>query len=107
MIYGNSPKESAVKMNHFQFQQGLSLNRFLADYGEEHQCEAAIESARWPAGFTCPNCKGQRHCSYRRGKVKVFQCCTCRKQVTLTEDTVFHSTKLPLTIWFQAMYFLT
>jgi hypothetical protein len=25
----------------------------------------------------------------------------------LIEGTIFHSTKLPLTIWFQAMYFLT
>lgn len=96
-----------MKMNRFQFQQGLSLNHFLARYGQEHQCEAALESARWPEGFVCPICKGRRHCNYKRGKVKVFQCCICRKQVTLTEDTVFHSTKLPLTIWFQAMYFLT
>lgn len=42
-----------------------------------------------------------------RGSVKVFQCSICRKQTTLTEDTIFHSTKLPLTKWFQAMYFLT
>lgn len=93
--------------NRFQFQQGLSLNAFLTKYGQEHQCEAAIESARWPEGFVCPNCKGRCHCNYRRGKVKVFQCRICRKQVTLTEGTIFHSTKLPLTIWFQAMYFLT
>ncbi|WP_404813196.1 transposase, partial [Citrifermentans bremense] len=87
-------KESAVK-NRFQFQQGLSLNAFLTKYGQEHQCEAAIESARWPEGFVCPNCKGRCHCNYRRGKVKVFQCRICRKQVTLTEGTIFHSTKLP------------
>jgi len=38
--------------------------------------------------------------------VKVFQCSICRKQTSLTEDTIFHSTNLPLTKWFQAMYFL-
>jgi ribosomal protein L37AE/L43A/transposase-like protein len=94
-------------MNRVQFQRGMSLNGFLAKYGEEHQCEAAIESARWPTGFLCPKCNGKRHSHYRRGKIKVFQCSICRKQTTLTEDTVFHSTKLPLTIWFQAMYLLT
>ena len=39
--------------------------------------------------------------------MKIFQCRGCRKQTTLTEGTIFHSTKLPLTIWFQAMYLLT
>lgn len=28
-------------------------------------------------------------------------------QTTLTSGTIFHSTKLPLTVWFLAMYFLT
>ncbi|WP_460593488.1 transposase, partial [Geomonas sp. Red276] len=93
--------------NRFQFQSGLSLNDFLAKYGEEQQCEAAIEQARWPTGFQCPKCGGKRHCTYRRGAVKVFQCCICRNQTTLTQDTIFHSTKLPLTKWFQAMFFLT
>jgi hypothetical protein len=39
--------------------------------------------------------------------VKVFQCKTCRGQTTLTEDTIFHSSKLPLTTWFQAIFFQT
>ena len=96
-----------MKMNRFQFQPGMSLNQFLAKYGEEQQCEAAVESARWPSGFQCPVCGGHRHCSYRRGNVKVFQCSCCRKQTTLTQETIFHSTKLPLTVWFQGIYLLT
>lgn len=96
-----------MKMNRFQFQQGMSLDAFLAAYGEEQQCETAVESARWPLGFECPACGGHRHCCYRRGSVKIFQCSHCRKQTTLTEGTIFHSTKLALTQWFQAMYLLT
>ncbi len=94
-------------MNRIQFQAGMSLNQFLADYGTEPQCEAIVEKARWPRGFQCPKCQGQQHSSYRRGRVKVFQCRVCRTQTTLTEATIFHSTKLPLTKWFQAMYFLS
>ena len=94
-------------MNRIQFQRGLSLSDFLADYGTEERCATAVESARWPTGFICPKCGNKRHSSYLRGNVKVFQCSICRKQTTLTEDTVFHSTKLPLTKWFQAIYFMT
>lgn len=94
-------------MNRIQFQTGMSLNQFLADYGTESQCEAIVEKARWPQGFQCPKCQRQQHSSHRRGRVKVFQCRVCRTQTTLTEATIFHSTKLPLTKWFQAMYFLS
>jgi len=97
-----------MKMNRIQFQRGLSLNQFLAQYGEEQQCESALESIRWPNGFRCPKCGSDRKCSYRRGRrVKVFQCSDCRTQTTLTEGTIFHSSKLPLNTWFQAMFFLT
>ncbi len=97
-----------MKMNRVQFQPGLSLNQFLNQYGSQEQCEAALEASRWPGGFTCPKCNNSRHSCYRRGRhVKVFQCSDCRTQTTLTEGTIFHSSKLPLTIWFQAMFFLT
>lgn len=97
-----------MKMNRIQFQQGLSLNQFFAQYGKEQQCEAVLESARWPQGFICPKCNSNRHGTYRRGQgIKVFQCKACRGQTTLTEGTIFHSSKLPLTTWFQAIFFQT
>ena len=97
-----------MKMNRIQFQPGLSLNQFIAQYGTDQQCESALESARWPHGFICPKCNSRQHGTYRRGRrVKVFQCKICRGQTTLTEGTIFHSSKLPLTTWFQAMFFQT
>jgi len=94
-------------MNRIQFQKGMSLNQFLTRYGIEQQCEAALEEARWPEGFRCPKCNSKDHYRYRRGNLKIFQCRGCCTQTTLTGGTIFHSTKLPLTIWFQAMYLLT
>lgn len=94
-------------INRIQFQKGISLNQFLNDYGNEEQCETVLENNRWPDGFSCPTCSGTNHFRYRRGGTLVLQCRGCRKQVTLTEGTIFHSSKLPLTIWFQAMYLLT
>lgn len=94
-------------MNRIQFQAGMSLNQFLTNYGTESQCEAVLEKFRWPQGFECPKCETREHFFYRRGRVKVFQCRACRTQTTLTEGTIFHSTKLPLTRWFQVMYFLS
>lgn len=97
-----------MSMNKTQFQAGMSLTQLLTDYGTEEQCELAVEKARWPDGFRCPVCCGERYSAYwREGDVKIFQCSDCRTQTTLTQDTIFHATKLPLTVWFQAIYFLS
>lgn len=74
---------------------------------QEQQCEAALEDLRWPEGFRCPKCSSSQHYRCRRNGLRIFQCCGCRIRTSLTEDTIFHSTKLPLTIWFQSMFFLT
>ena len=96
-----------MTMNRIQFQPGMSLNQFLKTYGTEAQCEAVLEKSRWPKGFVCPGCKSTSYCRVQHGRVKTFQCNRCHKQVTLTGGTIFHATKLPLTIWFQALFFLT
>jgi transposase-like protein len=96
-----------MAINRIQLQPGLSLNDFLADFGTEPQCVAALEKARWPQGFICPDCHSPSHCVVWHGRVKTFQCNRCHRQVTLTAGTIFHSSKLPLVTWFQALYFLT
>ena len=96
-----------AKMNRIQFQPGLSLTEFLENYGTSEQCEAAVEHSRWPQGFVCPDCGAMEHCIVWHDHIKTFQCNACREQTTLTSGTIFHSTKLPLQKWFQAMYFLT
>lgn len=94
-------------MNKVQFQAGMSLNLFLHRYGDEAKCEDAVEKQRWPKGYVCSGCGHGRDYVFRPGRVKTFQCCACRSRVTLTSGTIFHGSKLPLTKWFQAMYFLT
>jgi hypothetical protein len=44
-----------MAMNRVQFQPGLSMPEFLQQFGTEAQCEAALQAARWPGGFVCPN----------------------------------------------------
>lgn len=96
-----------MAINRIQFQQGLSLNDFLHNYGTEEQCSVTLEKSRWPHGFKCPSCDNTSHCVVWHRLVKTFQCNRCHTQTTLTGGSIFHSTKLPLVQWFQAMYFLT
>jgi transposase-like protein len=96
-----------MAQNRIQFQKSLNLSAFLSSYGTEDQCIRALEKMRWPQGFICPACGSPLYGIVWHKKVKTFQCKSCQKQTTLTGGTIFHSTKLPLTIWFQAIYFLT
>lgn len=93
--------------NQIQLQPGLSLSQFIDRYDSEENCQSAVEQFRWPEGFKCPKCGNYDPYTYQRGGTKVFQCRHCRTQTSLTEGTIFHSTKLQLRIWFQAMFFIT
>ena len=43
-----------MAMNRIQFQPGLSLPAFHAQFGTEEQCADALEASRWPQDFRCP-----------------------------------------------------
>ena len=93
--------------NQIQLQEGLSLSQFIDKYGTEEQCQAVVEQSRWPDGFKCHKCDHKAAYIYFRNGAKVFQCQSCRAQTSLTQGTIFHSTKLSLTIWFQSIFFVT
>ena len=83
--------------NAIQFQQGMSLPEFLQSFGTKSACCEAVLRARWPNGFVCPLCGGSSHCVLFSLGRPLFQCHACHRQTSLTEGTLFGSTKLPLT----------
>jgi ribosomal protein L37AE/L43A len=91
--------------NRVQFQKGLSEAEFVARYGSEEKCRAAVIAWRWRDGFVCPHC-GERRYSHIATRDK-FQCSACRAQTSPIAGTIFASTKVALTTWFRAMYHLT
>lgn len=96
-----------MKMNRVQFQAGLSMAEYLKQFGTEERCAAALEASRWPDGWHCPHCGGQRHNLFYREGRKYWQCHRCREQTSLISGTIFQATKLPLASWFLAMHLLT
>ncbi len=96
-----------MAMNLVQFQRGLSLPEFQRRYGTEQQCCDALEKARWPQGFCCPNCAHTTCYRINRSRHPLFQCTQCRKQTSLTSGTLMQHTNLPLTIWFLAIYLVS
>ena len=82
--------------------RGLSDEAFREAFGTKEQCRAALVRLRWPDGFVCPCCGHREHCVLAgRG---LYQCNRCKKQTSPTAGTIFHATKLPLTLWFAAIH---
>lgn len=93
-------------MNPVQFQAGLSMVDFLAQYGTEAKCRKALYRARWPKGFRCPACDRRGRTRFRREGQIYYQCRRCRHQTTVLSGTLFEATKLPLRTWFLGLYLL-
>jgi transposase-like protein len=93
--------------NKVQFQKGMSEAEFDALYGTEALCHDALVRWRWPEGFECPECGERRHCIVKRGARTLHQCNACRRQTSVKAGTVFAASKLPLRVWFKAMYLMT
>ena len=82
----------------------LSEPAFRERYGTDEQCREALFAMRWGRGWRCEGCGHEGYASLKQRAV--LQCNRCKRQVSLTAGTIFHSTKLPLTTWFLAIYHL-
>ena len=80
----------------------ISLLEWQKRYGTERACVKELTKVRWPEGFQCPACGSIKACYIATRKL--YQCSKCRHQVSVTADTLFHATKLPLVKWFWAVY---
>jgi hypothetical protein len=94
-----------MKRSKVQFQKGISLQDFIRQYGQEEQCQQAVFLAKWPHGWICPQCGAKEF--YELASRPVYQRKQCHRQTSLIADTIFAATKLPLTTWFFAMFFMT
>ena len=80
----------------------MSLLEWQKRYGTERACVKELAKVRWPDGFQCPECGSKK--AYYIETRQLHQCSQCRHQVSVTADTLFHSTKLPLVKWFWAIF---
>lgn len=93
--------------NKVQFQIGVSFPEFIKTFGTEEQCASYLEKCKWPNGFKCEQCQGNKCCSYKSGSRTVYQCKACRKNYRLTAGTLFHRTKVSLQKWFLAIHLIS
>jgi transposase-like protein len=98
----------------------MNLTQIAKSYHDEDSARAFLEAQRWPDGKPgCPHC-GEIGRSYRlppiAGKPKkngqityrkgLWKCGACRKQFTVTVDTIFEDSHIPLHKWLMAFHLL-
>ena len=78
----------------------MLFRSLIKDFADENKCRAYLEALRWPDGVDCPRCESAK--VYRIVKRDQFVCDSCAYQFSVTVDTIFHDTHLPLWKWFLA-----
>lgn len=81
-----------------------TLMEFKERFITEAACIQYLVSLRWPNGFRCPECEHNEAWETKRG---LFQCRKCRRQTSVTAGTIFHDSRKPLRLWFEAMWHIT
>lgn len=74
---------------------------FERRFPDEMSCRRYLFELRWPDGFICPLCGHRQGLQIRRG---LCRCFSCRHEASVMAGTVFQDSKLPLTVWFRAMW---
>jgi transposase-like protein len=81
-------------------------------FHDEEAAYSKLESVLWPKGTECPHCgvigtavkiKANPEKKVRNG---LWKCADCKKQFTVTVNTIFESSHIPLHKWLQAAHLL-
>ena len=85
----------------------LTLNQVSAF--SEDKARKTLERILWPDGPVCPHCGSVENLTRLQGKAHrsgVFQCNNCHDQFTVTVNTIFEDSHIPLRKWLMAFVLL-
>lgn len=77
------------------------MQNFIDRFATEEACRRYVAEVRWEGAPACPHCGGVELWNVRRG---VLKCKECRRDISITAGTVFGDSRIPLRLWFQALW---
>lgn len=77
------------------------MQEFMDQFSTDAACRAYVAKVRWDDTPVCPHCGCNKLWSVRRG---TLQCRKCRRDVSITAGTTFGDSRIPLRLWFQALW---
>jgi transposase-like protein len=83
-----------------------SETEFRGRFADEDQCRAYLARLKWPEGFRCAHCAGDK-AYFLPSKRVVYECAGCGRQVSVIAGTIFEQSKKPFALWFRAIFEVT
>jgi transposase-like protein len=74
-------------------------------FSDDERCRELLERLKWPNGPECPRCK-QSNPVRLMNNSKIVYCKECDYQFTVTANTIFHDSHLPLIKWLTATFLM-
>ena len=81
-----------------------SLVEFNERFATEDACYQYLATIRWPEGFICPKCL---HNEAWQTKTGLYKCRKCKWRTSTTAGTIFHDSRKPMRLGFEAMWHIT
>lgn len=72
-------------------------------FPDDAACLDYLGWLRWPDGFRCPHCRSMQGWPLADGR---YSCGGCKRRVSVTAGTIFHGTRTPLSVWFEAAWLM-
>jgi len=80
-----------------------TVREFRAWFPDDAACRAYLEKVRWASGACCPRCPDATVWTLQP---PFYRCAKCGYDFTVTVGTLFADTHLPLSLWFEAMWYV-
>ena len=74
---------------------------FEKRFASEEACREYLYQMRWPDGFICPKCN---HREFWIIQIGLYRCKHCKFLASVTAGTIFQDTRIPLRLWFRAVW---
>jgi len=81
-----------------------TLSEFEFQFGTTKACREYLFRLRWPDGFRCPRCRAAKAWAVTE---VLFECAECHYQSSVTAGTIFDRSRIPLTVWFRVIWWIT
>lgn len=72
-------------------------------FPDDAACLDFLDWLRWPDGFCCPHCRSKTGWRLADGR---YSCGGCKRRVSVAAGTIFHGTRTPLSVWFEAAWLM-
>lgn len=78
-----------------------TIQQLFDQFETEEDCIRYLSNVRWGESFRCRSCANTSAWPIRRG---YFRCTRCRSDTSVTHGTVFAHSRIPLKLWFLAIW---